>query len=210
VSWHAKLRELDLHGPARERVVNQSGVAIPALKVVKMVGYDTATSFPLVAPITSLLDCPRGITKGAIQNGEDDFISSYSIMSGIDTSSYSLEQKLYSDANGNLQTTQTTLFIAQVINVDATEGALFVKPEVVESATMLKSEEFEDVNIAANSTINVNSATLSKIVNVEVIDSSNNRITDAISIDIVDSPVRATLFSLVALSNLTVRLSGDV
>ena len=135
MSFHRCLIEDDLHAPSNEKVINNTSNVIPALTVVKYTGVDTTAIRPEVEPISSLADCVRGITREEIQPGQEGFIAGYSILSGIDTSQYIDEQKLYSDANGNLILSPTQIFVAQVLNVDAVNGAIFVRPETVENNT---------------------------------------------------------------------------
>jgi len=209
MAFHRKLRELDLHGPAQERVINDSGAIITAMKVVKFTGHDSTTDLPKIEVISSLSDCARGILREDTADGQEGLVAGYSIFLKVDTSSYSLGQKLFSTATGDLVTVSSPLFIAQVIKVGTTDGVLFVKPETVESVGMVDSEEVSSVNLLANTPLNVNSTILTKITSVEVIDSANLRITGALKIDIQDAPVRVTLLSLVSLNNLKVRLTGD-
>jgi len=126
MGFHNNLRGDDLHSPSRETVKNESGATLTSLKVVKFSGGLDTNGIPKVVLISNLNDKTRGVVKTDISNNTEGIINSFGVLTDVDTSAFTLDDILYSDANGVLSSTPTTLRVAQVLKVDATTGVIYI------------------------------------------------------------------------------------
>jgi hypothetical protein len=126
---HSRLKGRDLHSPTNEVVENSTGIAIPAMKAVRLISQGTA--YPQVELANPSLYPNFGIVYDTIANGKSGLVCAFGFMIDVDTSSWAVGSYLYSDASGNLSTTINGGIVAQVMKQDASSGILYVVTEAV-------------------------------------------------------------------------------
>jgi len=124
MSFHKYLVGADLHSPSQEQVENNSGSTITKLKVVKLNGIGSV--YPQIVPVSSLSDSAAGIAQADIATGQTAYIAAYGRLNDVDTSAYTLNDQLFSDASGNLTTTNTGIPVGVVIKIGSTNGIIFL------------------------------------------------------------------------------------
>lgn len=122
MSYHKNLIGKDLHEPTNTKVVNNSGSTISKFKAVTFNGFGT-TLPQIVLPGPSTI---RGITQTDILNTACGYITSFGMMTDLDTSGFSANDILYSDSLGNLSTTVNGTAVAQILKSDITHGIVYV------------------------------------------------------------------------------------
>lgn len=121
---HKNLAPQDSHSPSQERVENNTGSSIPALKAVKYTGIGTL--YPSLS-ISNATDDVRGLTQAIIQNGSSGYILCYGFMYNVDTSAWAPGTSLFADANGDLtDVSGGGPQVANVLKQHATLGVLAV------------------------------------------------------------------------------------
>lgn len=122
-------------------VKNQTGASIPKGTAVRFNGTVGASGRLLIAPFLADGSLPSsrfmGVTAETIANGADGKVLWFGRLRGIDTNAYNEGDVLYASATvaGGYQTTvptppQNVISVAAVINKSATQGVLFVRPQV--------------------------------------------------------------------------------
>jgi hypothetical protein len=107
------------HGGLTMTVRNETGVSIPAMRAVYVVGFN---NYPLVGLANNTLATQHhviGITTSSIANGADGTIVTNGLLSGVDTNSFSaVGAKLYLTTSGVLSETPPSsgeiIFIGEV------------------------------------------------------------------------------------------------
>lgn len=124
MGFHRDLRGLALHAPSNEKVENNSGSAIPKLKVVSLDGHGTL--FPQVVLANPLVRFNFGITNAEIPDSNSSTVSTIGFMLNVDTSTWSPNTLLYSTITGDLSATVLGNPVAIVIKQNASCGVLYV------------------------------------------------------------------------------------
>lgn len=125
---HAQLAALDLHAPSNYLVENDTGVDIPALKVVTFNGI--GTNFPSIEVVTSPAQPVRGVTAmdiPALAGSNTGYITGLGFLINVNTSPWTEGTRLYSDSSGNLTTVVLGPLVATVYKQDAVNGYLFIE-----------------------------------------------------------------------------------
>jgi hypothetical protein len=137
VSFHRLLQGRDLHAPSSEFVENHTGSTIPQFIACSFNGIGSA--LPQIVPGGTLI---QGITQTAIPtwapNQGTGYITCYGILTDVNTSSFSVNDLLYSDAFGVLSTTINSRPICQVLKVDPVFGTVYVFPLGTAASTVLE------------------------------------------------------------------------
>jgi hypothetical protein len=121
---HVALRGKDLHSPSNEIVENSTGSAISGLKVVSLDGY--GTKFPQIKVANPNLFPNFGVTYEQIDNNKTGLVCCLGFMYELDTSFFAVNDNLYSDTNGNLNTTPLGNTVAIVVKSDSSQGIIRV------------------------------------------------------------------------------------
>jgi hypothetical protein len=121
---HVALRGKDLHSPSNEIVENNTGASISGLKVVALDGF--GTKFPQVKVANPNLFPSFGVSYEQIENNKTGLICCFGFVYELDTSIFSVNDVLYSDINGNLNTAPLGEPIAIVVKSDISEGIIRV------------------------------------------------------------------------------------
>jgi hypothetical protein len=145
---HVALRGKDLHSPTNEIIENNTGNTIPALKVVSLDGH--GVKYPQVKMANPNLFLNFGVTYENIETGKTGLVCCFGFMYGVDTSSFSEGDILYSDANGNLTTNVLETQIATVVK-SSVEGVLRVS-----TLDVTVEKNFWKINGNVNTDPNVN------------------------------------------------------
>lgn len=124
MGFHADLVGADLHGPSQERVENNTGSTINKLKVVKYNGL--GSTYPQITTITATTDVAAGIVTADFLTATNALIQAFGRLNDVDTSSFSVGDQVFSDASGDLTTTNTGIPVGIVLSVNASTGVLFV------------------------------------------------------------------------------------
>jgi hypothetical protein len=122
-------------------VKNQTGALIPKGTAVRFNGTLGASGRLLIAPFladgSSLSSRFMGVAAEDIADGENGKVLWFGRLRGLDTDAYNEGDILYASATvaGGYQTTAPTLpqniiSVAAVINKSATQGVLFVRPQI--------------------------------------------------------------------------------
>lgn len=122
--FHKDLRGPALHAPTNEKVENNSGVTIQKLQVVSLDNYGTA--FPQVVLADPNTTPNFGIAMSEMVDGSVGYVTTLGFMLNIDTSAWAPGTILYSDANGNLNTTPLGSPVGLVVKQDNQCGAMYV------------------------------------------------------------------------------------
>lgn len=125
MGFHATLTGSDLHYPAREFVVNDTGSTIPAYHCVKADEFGSLDLMS-VALSTDASDEIYGITETSITTGSTGFITIQGYLTGLDTSSYLVGTDLYSSGTGALSSLPFGSSIGRVVKSNATSGVVKV------------------------------------------------------------------------------------
>jgi hypothetical protein len=125
--FHSRLKGRDLHSPSNEIVENQTGVTIPALRVIRLLSQGTV--YPQVTLANPSLYVNFAVTYDAIPNGKSGQACAFGFMVGVDTSVWPVGTILYSDNSGNLTTVANGGIVALVIKQDPEDGVMYVTTE---------------------------------------------------------------------------------
>ena len=123
MSFHHKMRGLDLHAPSNEQVENSTGAVINKLQVVSLDGM--GTRHPQVILANPNVRSSFGIAAEEILVGGVGLVTVVGFMFGVNTSPWVNETLLYSDVNGNLSSTPLGPPVAIVVKQDANCGVLY-------------------------------------------------------------------------------------
>jgi hypothetical protein len=143
MGFHKALAGKDLHAPTNERIENNTGSTIPRFKAVSFNGFGTV--FPQVTPGGTSV---RGITQTDILATATGYITTYGLMTDLDTSAFLANDLLYSDLLGSLGTAVNGSAVAQVLKVSATIGVVYVFPSGVFSVGIVKTKAGRLLNSA--------------------------------------------------------------
>lgn len=122
--FHRDLKGPALHAPTNERVENNSGVTIQKLQVVSLDGHGSL--FPQVVLADPNTQSNFGIAMQEMVDGTNGYVTTLGFMVNVDTSAWTVNTILYSDANGNLTTTSLGSPVALVIKQDDSCGVMYV------------------------------------------------------------------------------------
>lgn len=92
MGFHRDMTGGDLHAPSNERVENNTGNTIPALRCATFNSIGIA--YPEVT-IATTVDQVRGITQTNIPTGEQGYITTLGLLNNVNTSSWAPGTKLY-------------------------------------------------------------------------------------------------------------------
>lgn len=123
---HRNLFGDDLHSPSNIQVANETGNTIPSLTVVKAAG-SADVGIVSIAPVSSSIDKPLGVIKEDLPALSDGYAVGIGYMNGVDTSSWTVGTRLFSNASGGLTIIETGNYIGTVLISDATDGVIFVQ-----------------------------------------------------------------------------------
>lgn len=110
-------------------VINKTGGALNAFKVVRSTGYDDDNTCIKVAAVNSYTVKAIAILPEGINNDAVGYALRFGAIevTGFDTSGASLGDPVYSDDSGNLTLTETDLIVGRVLKLDA-NGVIFFDP----------------------------------------------------------------------------------
>jgi len=137
---HRRLRGPDLHSPSQELVINESGVTLNKLKVVKMGNLGTAKPYPSVS-LALPAERISGIMNATVPNGKLGYMTSWGMMVKVDTSAFPAGTLLYCNASSDLSATPNNLPVARVLKQDAADGVLFVRTLGYNSADFVSATD---------------------------------------------------------------------
>lgn len=123
MSFHHKMRGLDLHAPSNEQIENGAGVTINKLQVVSLDGM--GTRHPRVVLGDPIVRPSFGIAAEEILAGSVGLVTVVGFMFGVNTAAWLDNTLLYADSNGNLTDTPLGPPIAIVVKQDANCGVLY-------------------------------------------------------------------------------------
>ena len=122
MSLHKNSSGRGLHQPGQYQVINSSGSLLTKGTVVQILGLaGFITVGPVDNPTTNNI---LGVVVDDIADGTTGFVARMGLFGQFDTSSFSLNDQLYSDGSGNLSTTALGPKIGLVLEVSATDGKL--------------------------------------------------------------------------------------
>jgi hypothetical protein len=122
-SFHRDITGRGLHEPASYKVKNNTGSTLTKGTVVKRSGYDAVITVD--ASTNPVTDNRLGIILDDILDGEIGYVAASGDFGQFDTSSFAVDDVLYSTVSGGLSTTISGDPIATVLTSDATDGHLF-------------------------------------------------------------------------------------
>ena len=103
---------------------------LPKGSLVTMIGYNIGEDAIEVAIPTSYTDLIAGITHYGIDNGDFGGIQLLGVYEDLDTSIYSIGDKLYSDGAGGFSTIKPNIeeyqILAYVIKTHSSKGSIFI------------------------------------------------------------------------------------
>lgn len=123
MSFHKDLTGRSLHEPATYKVKNSTGSTLSKGKVVKRVGYDAVMTVEISDNPTT--DLRLGIVLDDILDGDIGYVAASGDFGQFDTTSFAVDDVLYSDGSGDLTTVVAGDPIATVLTSDAADGHLF-------------------------------------------------------------------------------------
>lgn len=116
---------------SRIEVRNTSGSTLAVGTVVKATGYNTGQDKAEVAPTTATTDIAFGVIVESLTNNTNGTVVNTGVIEGVDTSAFTLGDKLYSDGAGGFTATKPTSGDYQtcgfVLRSHANNGRLFVE-----------------------------------------------------------------------------------
>ncbi len=128
---------------ASTHVYNDSGSALAIGDAVYVTGYDTTEEKPTVdladADGTATMPC-IGIVASAMNDSESGYVTSYGLVSGFDTSSWTAGDCLWLDTTaGDLTSTKPVAgykqYMGTVVYSHATAGIIWVQPSITDVDT---------------------------------------------------------------------------
>ena len=117
---HSESSGRGIHEPGQFQVQNDTGSDISKGKFVKLSGFGT---FPQVELVTDPVnDVVWGMTVDTILDGERGFVARAGLFGQFDTSSFSVNDPIYSDASGDPSTTPLGIILGRIAAVDTDDG----------------------------------------------------------------------------------------
>jgi len=174
IHWNSTDQTVDIHHPGGVvQQVGQESYAFVRNKTGNTITNGTAVRFAgaeqngvarlLVAPFQADGTYPTlyglGITTQDIANNEDGKVTTWGVVRGIDTSSFSVGNILYVDPDtaGGLTATRPTapdnvIPMAAVLKSDADDGEIFVRPSYEQQKNYAEFSDTNDQSAASNDT----------------------------------------------------------